>query len=422
MAVGRIGNEAVKRLEVTGREYCLWDDKLKGFGVKVTSAGAKSYLVQYRMPGRSTRRFTIGRLGSPWTPTMARTEAEKVLQQVRGGVDPLEAKKIRQRRNVDLAFDKYARHFLEVYGPRNWSARTLADNTYYLTATSGAAARVLGNKSLLDIHRSDVAAVFDEVPIAKKGYARNLYSALRKLFAWAVERGDLNRSPMEGFKGPKPVASRDRVLSDEELRLAWLAAGAMQYPFGPAFRLLIATGQRREEVASLEWAHLNREAAEWQIPSEKAKNDKTHVVPLNALALNELEVLAGGTEWPRKGLVFTTTGKTSISGFSRAKLALFAQMQKMANEETEGGEHEFQPWRIHDLRRTFATGMQRLGVRFEVTEAALNHVSGSRSGVAGVYQRHDWRDEKRTALEAWCRHLEQLGTQRRVTNVVSING
>ena len=179
-------------------------------------------------------------------------------------------------------------------------------------------------------------------------------------------------------------------------------------------RLLMVTGQRREEVAGLDWKELDRSAAEWVIPAARSKNGKAHTVPLSQLALDQLDALAGDGEWPKKGLVFTTTGKTPASGHSRAK----ERIDRLMIELLDGADLE--PWRIHDLRRTTATGLQRLGVRFEVTEAVLNHVSGSRSGVAGVYQRHSWKDEKRDALKAWAAHVERILSGTEETNVVQL--
>ena len=129
-------------------------------------------------------------------------------------------------------------------------------------------------------------------------------------------------------------------------------------------------------------------------------------MPLSSAAIAELDGVAGGEKWPRKGLVFTTTGKTSVSGFSRAKRQIDLQVWYLLLEDKD--DRTVGPWRYHDLRRTLATGLQRLGVRFEVTEAVLNHISGSRGGVAGIYQRHDWRDEKRAALNAWAGHVSSL--------------
>jgi integrase len=123
--------------------------------------------------------------------------------------------------------------------------------------------------------------------------------------------------------------------------------------------------------------------------------------PWPPLVVECIDRLAGGADWPARGLVFSTNQRTPISGFSKAKNRVDEKMRALLGTELK-------PWRTHDLRRTVATGLQRLGVRFEVTEAVLNHVSGSKSGVAGVYQRHDWKEEKRSALEGWGRHVEGL--------------
>jgi integrase len=189
--------------------------------------------------------------------------------------------------------------------------------------------------------------------------------------------------------------------------------------FGPFFNLLAITGQRRSEVAGLDWSELNRDECLWTLPEERCKNGVKHLVPLSTMAVEILDHLAAVTDqkkpvWPSKGLVFTTTGRTPISGFSRAKQHLDTAMLKIAKDQAaEAGENpetiEIADWRIHDLRRTMATGFQKLGIRFEVTEATLNHISGmSRAGVAGVYQQHDWKEEKREALEKWAQHCERL--------------
>jgi integrase len=194
------------------------------------------------------------------------------------------------------------------------------------------------------------------------------------------------------------------VLSDEELALLWKGTEQLGAPFGPLFKLLILTAQRREEVAGMDWSELDRSAALWTLPGYRTKNGKPQLVPLGRLAIDVLDAIAGATEWPREGYVFSTTGKTPVSGFSKAKRRL---------DEIMTGDlaSRFSSWRAHDIRRTVATGLQRLGVRFEVTEAVLNHVSGSRSGVAGVYQRYDWADEKRHALNAWAEMVGSLGTE-----------
>lgn len=419
MATGKITKRSVDAA-VTG---FLWDEELRGFGLKVTSAGARSYVFQYRMGGRETtaRRFTIGTHGSPWTPTTARQEAERLSMLVKRGVDPREQEREQRRQAVDLAFRQYASRFLDRYVRPEWPASyDFAESILRLHVVP-----ILADKPLPLINRSDVAELLDRLAIERPALRRNVYAVVRRLFRWAAGRGDIERSPLEGFETPAGVASRDRVLSDEELALVWEASEQLEYPFGPLFRLLIVTGQRREEVAALEWNELDRASRAWTLPAARSKSGKAHIIPLSALAITALDLVARSEAWPRRGYVFTTTGKTPVSGYSRAKRRLdgaIAACSAVAAERSTcpGDEPPMAPWRVHDLRRTLATGFQRLGVRFEVTEAVLNHVSGARSGVAGVYQRHDWATEKRTALDAWSKHIEGLSGTAQRTNVIPL--
>lgn len=399
MPSGRITKRAVDALQPGTTEAFLWDDELRGFGLRATANGARSYVLQYRMGGREspTRRYTIGKHGSPWTPEKARKEAERVLMLVRQGVDPVQAEQERRRQAVDLAFDAYVESFTRLYLQKRWKQWQLGAGMLKREVVP-----VLGDKPLPKIKRSDLSPIWDRTQ-DRPAVARLTHATLRKLFRWAVSRGDLDRSPLEGVESPPPVAARDRVLSDAELACVWNGAEALGSPFRGFFRLLVLTAQRREEVAGLDWSELDRGGMLWTLPGYRTKNGKPQLVPLSGLAVEVLDQIAEGPRWPSDGLVFSTTGKTPISGFSKAKRKLDAILEGQL-----GSDRPVPPWRVHDIRRTVATGLQRFGVRFEVTEAVLNHLSGSKSGVAGVYQRHDWAMEKREALESWARHLAAL--------------
>ncbi|MBN92124.1 MAG: integrase, partial [Erythrobacteraceae bacterium] len=210
--------------------------------------------------------------------------------------------------------------------------------------------------------------------------------------------GDIDRSPMEGMETPPPVKPRERWLKDGELRHIWDAAPECHRCFGPIVRLLIVTGQRREEVSGMHWQELSRSERLWTLPGSRTKNGEPNSIPLNDLAIAELDREARGEKWPRKGRVFATASGAGFTGYAKGKVKLDSLIEERREEPLDA-------WRLHDLRRTLATNFQRLGVRFEVTEAVLNHVGGSRAGVAGIYQRHDWKDEKRQALDAWNDHL-----------------
>ena len=214
-----------------------------------------------------------------------------------------------------------------------------------------------------------------------------------------MKRGTLTANPWEAI--PRPLAretARERVLSDAELGRLYTVAGALAEPWGVLVRLLILTGQRRGEVAGMRWDELDLEANTWSLPGTRTKNRQPNVVPLSTEAVEQLRTVKR-----RKGseLVFEGPRQTALSGFGKVK----AKLDKMLGETAGQDERAAAPWVLHDLRRTVATGLQRLGVRLEVTEAVLNHVSGSRSGIVGVYQRHGWEAEKQAALWAWAAHV-----------------
>ena len=346
------------------------------------------------------------------SPDQARSLAMEMALQVRQSVDPLEAKvskakaaDLKRQAAKDLAFDSYCNRYLEfrVIPERLASAHNI-EAVFRLHSIP-----YLQQKPLPEITRRDMAALLDRIPTGSIALKRSTYAILHKLFNWAKSRGDIAENPMSGMKPPPSATSRDRVLSDRELALALSAAAQMEPPFGPLIRLLFATGQRRDECAALNWRELDRQEALWTLPAARSKNGKANVVPLNRQALSildEMAVLQTGecADWPKNGLVFTTTGTTPVSGYSRAKKRLDSLIECLRGDTLE-------PWRLHDARRTLAIGLQRLGVRFEVTEAILNHSGRAKSGVAAVYQRHGWRPEKEAALNSWADHCDMVIAQ-----------
>jgi integrase len=243
------------------------------------------------------------------------------------------------------------------------------------------------------------------------------------MFAWAASRDILAVSPCAGVSPPTTEQSRDRVLADGELRLIWQGADAIGWPFGPMVQTLILTLQRRDEVADMSRPELKAQDRLWVIPRDRVKNGQEHEVPLSPAAWALLE---GLPIIGRRGLVFTVTSTTPVSGFSRAKVRLDAEILKLQRADAiERGEcaADVQPlphWTLHDLRRTGATGMARLGINLPVIEKILNHTSGSFRGVAGVYQRHSFAEEKRRALESWSNFVFGLVNPEPATNVINL--
>jgi integrase len=256
--------------------------------------------------------------------------------------------------------------------------------------------------------------------------ANRVFSQFRAMCRWAVGRGIIDRAPTEGLTAPSVEARRERVLTDAELCLAWRAAGIIGWPFGAVAELLILTGARKSEVANMRWSELDLAGRVWRLPKERSKNGREHTVPLSDPAIAILEGL------PRigdaaDGFVFSVRSGAPIRGFSRAKMIIDRTILELmrAAASARGDDPQRvrapEPWVLHDLRRSVATSLQRLGVRLEVTEAVLNHVSGSRGGVTGIYQRHTWAEEKRAALDAWAARLDAiLGGEPAATNVIEI--
>jgi integrase len=252
-----------------------------------------------------------------------------------------------------------------------------------------------------------VIELLDSITDRGANYMANRTLAhVRKLFNWALERGIVDASPAAAVRAPASETSRDRVLEPAELAALWWASGELGWPFGPLVRLLVITGQRIGEVTSMRWGHLDLDRAEWCLPAELVKTGRAHTVPLSDLAL---EIIAGLPRIGDSPLVFPSprAGSTRpVTNFGKAKRD-FDRLSGVTG------------WRFHDLRRTTATGLQRLGVRLEVTEAVLGHVSGSRAGIVGVYQRHEYAPEKRAALDAWAREVERIigRAERRVVSI-----
>lgn len=432
MAQVRLSQAFVDGEAAAPAERIIWDDALRGFGVKITPAGAKVYLIQYRAKGsRATRRYTIGRHGDPWRTEKARGKAADLLARVRLGEDPfLTDRRVREAEQAEAASADHAKALAEVAKAEAKAVETKAEREAFQRIVKKfikkyakprnrsweQAQRVLQSSDLdawhdrpiASIKRADVIRLMDRVEKRSPPVARLLFAHLRKLFGWCVERLYIEVSPCTGLKAPTVSRARDRWLSDKELRLVWEACGQVGRPFGPLFRLLILTGQRREEVAAMRWSEIDLKAAEWTIPASRAKNAKAHIVDLVPQAV---EILAQFKN--REGLVFTTTGDTPVSGHSRGKARLDDAIENLRERKAKGEGlpaplDDLPAWRVHDLRRTAATGMARLGHPPHVIEAVLNHSSGSRGGLVAVYQHYDHRSERQAALLDWGAHVQSL--------------
>lgn len=394
------------------KDILVFDDEQRGLGVRVTrggetgSLGGKSYLAQYTLAGQK-RRVPLGACGAV-TLAAARAAARSILGDVAKGRDPAAERKEAAREARRKAAEE-ALTFEALLG--QWEVLHLADKRERYALEAVRALRHTFSKHLDEpassLDRATVVHSLDA--LAKKGRAAMASRTAaygRACFQWAVKRGSLTSNPFQNLPLAS-VAKRERVLTDDELRAIWQATDGPG-PFNAIVRMLILTGQRREEVAAMVWDEIASDLMAWTLPASRAKNGATHVVPLSAQAqdiLRKAPRLAnddkcgddGGGD-RRPALVFAGQ-RGSFNGFSKSKASLDKDSGVTA-------------WRLHDLRRTLATGLQKLGVRLEVTEAVLNHVSGSRAGIVGVYQRHEWKDEKTAALNAWAAHITAIVEKR----------
>jgi integrase len=385
----RLTVKTVEAMRSSAERREIPDTHMPGLYLVLQPSGAKSWAVRYRHQGIS-RKHTIGAYPALGLKD-ARELGSKALRAVAEGRDPGREKAEARSARID-SVDRVAEEFLERHVRRSNRIRTQEETErlfrlHILPRWRG--------RMIRDVSRRDVIEMVDRVVDGGSPVAANRALTVTKtFFNWCVARDILTASPAQGVKPPTVEKSRDRVLDDAELKLVWEAAGQVGYPFGTMTRLLIATGQRRDEVAKMRWEEIDLERRLWTLPRERVKADRPHEVPLSAIAL---EVLKAVPRLAGSPYVLTTNGAAPSSGFAKNKRKLDGLLPA-----------GMPAWRLHDARRSVASGMAQLGVPVHVTEAVLNHRSGTISGVAAVYNRYDYRVEKAQALETWGRHVQGL--------------
>jgi integrase len=391
------------------------DDSPKGFGVRVSQGGTKTFVL---VAGRDRQFISIGRfpvigLGE------ARNEAKRLLAE----------RTLGKHQNPRATFLVALETYLSVHVGEKNKPGTATETTRILRKQFAA----LHPKQLADITTADVMRITDRMLTSGHPSAANhAFTAARAFFRWCVRRRYIPHSPLEGLERPASTTSRERVLSDLELRAVWRAADATLGSFGIIVKLLILTGQRRNEIGSLraEWVTgvteaqtipsythsgnncdvaqlvehpaVNRMVAGSSpavaaicLPANITKNKRSHTFPVGHFASTILSSVVQATEG---SILFAARGSTTrcFNGWSKAK----AQLDKLTlvHWNKEHPNSSLAPWTLHDLRRTYATNLQRLGIRLEVIEALLNHVSGTRAGIVGVYNRHRYEAEMHDAV------------------------
>lgn len=378
MAVSKLAPEAGRRLEV-------FDTLTPGLALRITEGGKKSWSVMYRVAGRGDggnrgplRRMTLG--AYPLIDLKAaRDKAREALDLADRGDDPSDRRKDELAEKRDSTVDNIASRYVALHlkpSVKKWHDAERLLRLHVLPEW--------GNTPIGDIRRRDGQKLLDKVLMAHGvGIAREVRKHVVAMFNWAHDRDEVGVNVLAGMKR-KDLAygERERVLSMDELKAIWAAADKMGYPFGPMVRLLILTAQRRAEVANIERGWLLPDQQAFEVPASHYKTDRPQVVPLSAPAL---AIVEGLPKWNGAFLLSTTAGKRPVSGFSKAK----ARIDTLSGVEG---------WTLHDLRRSAATHMARLGVAPKHVEMVLGHAT---EGVAGIYNRYEYLTEKRAALDLW---------------------
>jgi integrase len=384
-------------------EEFAWDAELEGFGLRLRRRRdgglLRTWAAQYRANGH-TRRITLGSADKV-TVAKAREAARKLLARVELGHDPQREKQAKRAASVHT-FRAVADAYLAAKesGLRPASLRI---TKLYLT---GDYFRPLHAMGVAEITHADIAARLSAITRAHSAHtAAAARRAISALFRWTMEEGWTQTNPVIGTRRPQEAAARDRVLSDAELAAIWRACG--DDDFGKILRLLILLGSRRQEIGGMRWSEFDDlDAGIWTLPKERSKNHRAHTITLPPVALDIIRSVSHG----ERDHLFGERGGGGFNGWSNAKAELD---QRLADA--------VKPWRLHDIRRTVATRMADIGIEPHHVEAALNHFSGHRRGVAGVYNRSPYERQVKAALIAWSRYVLDLVEGHASDNVVALH-
>ena len=420
MATKRLTKATVEALRPAKARYFVWDTgtgSIRGFGIRVLPTGRKVAILKYRLRGAgrkgTARWLTIGELGPGLTFAKSRKTAQERYADVIAGGDPARDSKTRALAVIEgdrLGKERTFKALADAWIKKKSHLRSIAQNERIIKT------------HLVDLHTRDVASLtyadleslIDKVADRAPFMARQVVLVMRAILELGVKKRWIaeNLAAKIEVEVDAPPGGRDRVLSDAELVKVWNAAEMMGWPFGRAVQLLTVTAARRSEVLGLDWAELDLDAGLWCLPAERSKNGEAHVIHLSPQAVAIVKSLPDFKEGklPKAGLAFSTTGKTPIGGITKYK----ARLDMIAKVKA---------WRLHDLRRTAATGMSGMGFSLTVVERVLNHRGVSRSGVAGIYQRAEFLPERKVALTAWGERVAALVEGRKqADNVFDFTG
>ncbi len=410
-----------------GRKDALFfDGDLPGFGLRVTAQGSRMFLFQYRA-GAKVRRMRIGQWGKEGeglSAAQARKIASVHFGAVAGGGDPVASEKAKQAAAAAVEAETRRKRKVDAFTFGNlvseWEAKHLA--SMRLSYRRDALGRIrLHLREMLElpaaaITKAAVIAAIDRIAAdVGETTARRTVGYARAAYAWAGKRGSVVGNPFEGVPMPGRDVPRDRVLTPSEVAEIWAATYALLPPYGAFIRFLLLTLQRREEVAGITWSELAPDLSVWELPAERAKNGKAHLIHLAPAARAELQAFERGApgELVFRPVLLSGRGRKpeaerGLTAFSYAKRRLDEEVsegRRLAASATGQKPGTMPAWRFHDFRRTGVTRLADMGFPPHVADRLLNHVQGTISGVAAVYQRGEFMAERKAALEAWAAAL-----------------
>jgi integrase len=368
----------------------IWDELLPGFGIRVGAGGRKAFIVGTRVKGKF-RRITLKPAFPELELAAARSRARQIIADAQSGIGP----ELRAKRSEKGTFGAVASSFMEDFAKKHRTRGEMQRKIEKELAD-------WHDRQISDITRSEIKELLRVKARAAPISANRLKALISKIFKWAVKEEIIQASPAIGLDPPggaEDDRQRDRNLKAEEVRSVWMACDQIGYPFGPLFKMLLVTGQRRGEVAGMKWSEIAEDG--WRLPNERAKKGKGHLVPLSTLAR---EILS---DVPQIGeYVFRSRNDKPLQGWSNAK----ERMDALA---------PIPDWHLHDLRRTFATQLRTLGVDRLVVSKRLNHAE---AGVTQVYDRYSADPEKAAAMELWANRLREIISGTPSEKIISMRG
>ena len=378
-------------------DHLEWDSDFPGFGIRLRQGGSKDFILQYKL-GDKQRRIKLGS-----ARTLKLDQARKIAAELRArihlGFDPAGERGERRARAAETVGA-----VLQIYLPAKRAKlkrRTYVEIERHLLKH----AKSLHELQLVAVDRRTIATKLAAVASSSGPVAADrVRASLSAFFAWAVRRGLVLSNPVVGTERSGEGGPRDRVLDRTELWAIWHALEDSDY--GAILKLLILTGQRREEIAGLRRSEIDFDAGLIRLPPERTKNKRSHAIPIGAaiLAILQSRPRRSNPDGTVRDLIFGS-GNNGYSGWSKSKSILDQRLENLTGKRAV-------PWRLHDIRRTVATGMADIGIQPHVIEAVLNHVSGHKAGVAGIYNRSMYAAEKASALTRWAEHLMAIVEER----------